>query len=151
MSVGYDQMIWEVVDLADVAVRTASQLRMVKIGRPLTEPEMLDRAVVFLALAREGGAFLTGKSASVQHTLRPLNWATDAYLALNQPAKANYDQVGDYLDRIIAALNAAKSNSATAAKSEVDLTANFFDKLGDILGAKADKMLRETPENPFGL
>jgi hypothetical protein len=130
----------EVVNLADIAVRTASQIRLVQSGREFTEPNVLVKAGEFLTRAKKGGIFISGRSADLHDTLRPLNWATDAYLAI-VPKQADFDQISDYLDQVHSSLDEATKQQSNASPAALVLALTFFEKLGELLGTEADKLL----------
>lgn len=137
-----ESIVSEVVNLADVAVRTASQIRLLRAGRDLTEPKVLNKATEFLSRAKQGVIFINGRSADLHDTLRPLNWATDAYLALT-PKQADFDQISDYLDQVLSPLNDVLQQHAATPADAFDLTLTFFEKLGEILGTEADRLLQD--------
>lgn len=138
-----ESIVSEVVNLADVAVRAASQIRLARSGRPFSEPAVLAKAQQFLSRAKRGVIFINGGSAADLHdTLRPLNWATDAYLALS-PRPADFAKISDYLDRVLFALTEVIQKPLTAPKRSSDLALTFFEKLGELLGTEADKLLRD--------
>jgi len=137
-----DGIVSEIVHLSDVAVRTASQIRLVQSGAAITDWEALSRAREFVSRAKEGVIFINGGSADLQESLRPLNWATDAYLALGSD-EADFNQISDYLDQVLAALTDVIEKSSAAPKKSLRLALTFFQKLGDMLGTEADKLLRD--------
>jgi hypothetical protein len=139
-----ESIVSEVVNLADVAVRTASQIRLSRSGRAFSEPAVLAKAQQFLSRAKRGVIFINGGPAADLHdTLRPLNWATDAYLALS-PRPANlFAKISDYLDRVLSALTDVIQKPLSAPKRSSDLALTFFEKLGEMLGTEADKLLRD--------
>jgi hypothetical protein len=137
-----DSIVSEIVHLSDVAVRTASQIRLVKSGAGLTDRQALSRAREFVSRAKEGVIFINGGSADLQDSLRPLNWATDAYLALGSD-EADFNQISNYLDQVSAALKDIIEKSSATPKRSLRLALTFFEKLGDMLGAEADKLLRD--------
>lgn len=137
-----DGIVSEIVHLSDIAVRTASQIRLVQSGAAITDREALSRAREFVSRAKEGVIFMNGGSADLHDSLRPLNWATDAYLALGSD-EADFNQISDYLDQVLAALTDVIEKSSAALKKSLRLALTFFEKLGDMLGTEADKLLRD--------
>src|SRR5258708_12753210 len=137
----YDQMLSETVKLADIAVRTASQLRLLRHNKPIEDHQALLRSIEFLTRASEGGVFISGQSSSLQRSLRPLNWAMDAYLELQPATNPDYKKVSEYLDRVLADLRSVIQAPAAVQAEKIDFVAPSFGKLGDILGSVADQKL----------
>ncbi len=140
-----ESIVSEVVNLADVAVRTASQIRLLRAGRDLTEPTVLVKATDFLLRAKQGVIFINGRSADLHDTLRPLNWVTDAYLALT-PKQPDFNQISDYLDQVSSSLSGLMQQPASTTAIAFDVTLTFFEKLGELLGTEADRMLQDDPD-----
>jgi hypothetical protein len=137
-----DSIVSEIVHLSDVAVRTASQIRLAQSRAAATDWRVLDRASEFVSRARQGVIFMNGGSADLHDTLRPLNWATDAYLALGSE-EADFRQISSYLDQVSSALADVREKWSAAPRKSIRLALTFFEKLGDMLGAEADKLLRD--------
>jgi hypothetical protein len=146
MMSGHDQNLSEVVNITDVAVRTASQLRLLKAGKTLADRNALELAIQFLTRAKDGGTFITRKSSSLQHSLKPFNWATDTYIELHPPSKPDYERVATYLEQIFKALRSALEAQTATDAEQLELVAAFFSKLGEVLGSRADKILFEVSE-----
>jgi hypothetical protein len=147
-----DQNLAEVVDLADVAVRTASQLRIAKSGHGVSDPSALDQSLDFLESAQQGGAFMSKKISQLAGTLRPLNWAADAYLSLNTGPQGapDYGKVESYLRDLSDSIRNLMQGSADV--QNLDKALVFFETLGEILGSLADQRLRrELSKRPFEL
>jgi hypothetical protein len=117
-----DQTLSEVVDFADVAVRTASQLRLAKAGRPFTDREILQHSLAFLDRAKQGGAFMSKKTAQFSDTLRPLNWAADTYLSpkLSPQAQPDYGKVEDYLTQLVKPIRELFNGATTADPQDLE-------------------------------
>jgi hypothetical protein len=144
MATVQDQTLSEVVDLADVAVRTASQLRLAKSGCPVSDPDIFGRSLEFLDRAKLGGAFMSGKTAQFSDTFRPLNWAADAYLSLNPgpQAEPDYVKVEDYLTQLAAPIRDLAQSGATVDPQGLQQALVFFETLGELLSSLADQRLR---------
>lgn len=134
----------EVVDLADIAVRAASQLRLLKNGRQLEDTDCLRQGIEFLERARKGGAFMSGKSAHLRGTLRPLNWAADTYvkLRIGSRREPNYREVAAYLSKLSRSLKTLTRRASAADPRSLDRAVRFFEALGNLLGSTADQKLR---------
>ncbi len=140
------QSLWEIVDLADVAVRAASQLRLRQAGRELSDRASIELAVDFLERATKGGWFLSDKAnlGSFDDTLLPLNWATDAYLAqypLTSQERPDYSAVAKYLDGVRSSLLVILANELPS-RDAYEKALEFVERLAGILAAKADLDLR---------
>ena len=143
------QNLWELIDLADVAVRAASQLRQCRAGHAISDPAALERAADFLERAQKGGVFLSGNASvgSFQDTLRPLNWATDTYIAKFRPGtvsgqKMDYARFAEYFEKIRSSiLSLLMDGKLTAPQFEESV--QFMEYLGAILGTKADIGLQD--------
>ena len=81
MTSGDLQRIDELVQVADVAVRIASQLRLWQKRRSLRDAEAIEAGIRFLGDAVRGGKFLdTGEIAPGSASLYPLSWSADVRL-----------------------------------------------------------------------
>jgi hypothetical protein len=140
---------WDTVDTADVAVRVASQLRRMKKGAKVEDPAAIQRAIDFLDEAKRGGAIMAGEPAVTSGfggELRPLNWATDAYLS--QPDKSDspeltsddYKDIQNYLDRIQSTLEHVTSRGY-GAESPIDDAVHFFEGLAEVLASRVDQRM----------
>ena len=136
-----DQNLAEVVDLADVAVRTASQLRIAKSGHGVSDPSALNQSLDFLERAQQGGAFMSKRISQLAGTLRPLNWAADAYLTLNigPQGEPDYGKVEKYLSKLSDSIRNLMQGSASVDVQSIDTALVFFETLGQILGSLADR------------
>ena len=140
------QTVWEVVDLADITVRAASQLRQKRSGHDISDRVSLERVAEFLERAERGGLFLSGSATagSFDDTLRPLNWATDTYVAKVSSAgkSPDYAEVAKYLDRIKDSILHLLSGEAVADK-QLEESIQFVEHLASILAANADLRLQK--------
>lgn len=146
----------EVVECADVAVRTASQLRKLSKGYPIDDHEAIEMAVSFIGEARAGGVFMdVGQSLGIQASLKPLNWAADVFfkeptVAVEAPAaNVDYSQLCDFLDEIRSTLERVQSTASIPDDEAIRTCIRFFESLGQILGSRADQSFRST-SSPFG-
>lgn len=138
-----DQTLSEVVDVADIAVRTASQLRLAKSGRGFTDPAALEHSLEFLARAKKGGAFMSKKTAQLSDTLRPLNWAADTYVKnFSVQGDPNWGEIEEYLNNLETAVRTLMQGGQSTDTSNIDNALGFFETLGSILAAIADQRLR---------
>lgn len=150
MPVADRQILGELVDCADIAVRAAGQLQLYTLGKPIRDRQALERVVEFLSAAEAGGVFMSrGDSANLHASLRPLNWAFD--IRVNEGGfgqgqdfgEADYQSLTVYLQRMLSTLNdllAGNHPNNTAVKKCIQ----FFDSLGDDLGTRADQHMRGT-------
>ena len=149
----------ELVQFADIAVRVASQLRLLKAGRPFTDPDSLHLGLEFVEKATNGGSFMSKKFAQFSGgSLRPLNWATDAYLETSgrkDQAQAEASQATDYsaivryLEDIASSLNSLINGQISGINLDLDAMILFFEVLGETLGVRADQQNRRVSA-PFG-
>ena len=146
----------EVVECADVAVRSASQLRKLSKGFSIEDHEAIELAIGFIGEARAGGAFMdVGQSLGVQASLKPLNWAADVFfkepsVAVEAPAAdTDYGKLCDFLDEIRSTLEQAESTAGSPGEEAIQRCIRFFESLGQILGSRADQSFRST-SSPFG-
>ena len=140
------QPLREIVELADVAVRAASQLRQRQAGRELSDRASIELTADFLERATKGGWFLSEKAnvGTFDDTLLPLNWATDTYLAqypLPSPKRPDYSVVAKYLDGIRSSLLGILANELPS-KDAYEKALEFVERLAGILAARADLDLR---------
>lgn len=145
------EFLWELIDSADMAIRTACELRCFLVGENVADVDILERAQVFLRRARDGGSFVSGSHGRVEGTLRPLNWATDVYLCPTDPndvrsqtsLSPDYEQIANRLAQMDAILEKIRKGLHPN-DEDVSKTISFFERLGGLLGSQADKgMLRE--------
>lgn len=149
MAVADRQILGELVDCADVAVRSASQLQLFKLGRPLHDQDALKRTAVFLEAAAGGGKFMfSGDTGGLQATLRPLNWAADVWSSRGDLPSGEEAHEVDYYKALTEFLQEMQStvNQVAAAeqprKENLDKCIQFFDSLGEVLGTRADQHMR---------
>jgi hypothetical protein len=142
-----------VVEACDVAVRVASQLRVWEKSKRLSDRQAAEAAVRFLEMARNGGQLLAGNQNNISKlvgSLGPLNWATDTYLvtsAGSRPNNVNYEKVSKYLQGIVDTLQQLLADHKPSEASMADAR-RFFETLGELLGARADRMLmRDSSSN----
>lgn len=145
----------ELVEFADIAVRTASQLRLYKSGRSFSDPESLQQALEFIGSAKTGGKFMSRSAQFRGGSLRPLNWATDTYFetlnrkaGTNEESLRNFDAVVKYLDGIESTLGSLIQGK-TPTTPNIDELILFFEILGEALGTRADQRTRRA-STPFG-
>ena len=151
MSIADRQVLGELVDYADVAVRTASQLRLHQSGRAIRDAEAVERASQFLEDAAAGGAFMSsGESANLYSTLRPLNWAADvrlgcAELSLESDSlkKVDYSALTEFIQRVRATLDKLTQGDPPDPQAFKECV-GFFESLGETLGMRADQAMRRT-------
>jgi len=140
------QNLWELVDCADLAVRTASELRKFRSAHRPPDMQVLSRALEFLSQAGTGAAFVSGQATQLRGTtLKPSNWATDAYLRTVQLAEPDYQAIRAYLDQIASVLRKLVS-SGDLPPATLDTPILFFEKLGDVIGSRADQTLHAEAE-----
>lgn len=156
MASSADQKLMEIVEVADVAIRVASQLRLAKRGKAPSDLQSIGRGIEFLKRAKTGSVFMMGQQAAslgFDGTLTPLNWATDTYqVTFRRPVaqEPDYGQVAGYIGRIEACLESIP-DSFDISSSSFDDSIVFFETLGDILSTRADQQMRRrsssfTPE-----
>jgi hypothetical protein len=141
------QALWEVVELADITVRAASQLRQKRSGHEISDRPSLETMAEFLERAQKGGLFLSGSATvgSFDDTLRPLNWATDTYVAKFATAEGkspDYAEVARYLDRIKDSILQVLSGKHVI-ETQMEESIQFVESLASILAAKADLRLQK--------
>jgi hypothetical protein len=148
MTVADTQVLGELVDCADVAVRAAAQLQLFRLGREIRDRGVLERAVEFLVAAEGGGAFMSsGDSANLHATLRPLNWAVDARTSpsgdlLNaQPEEIDYAGFTEFLQNMRSTVTGVLEGNRPGDKV-CDECIAFLDRLGETLGTRADQHMR---------
>ena len=90
--------------------------------------------------AKEGGSFLSNQTGQLY--AEELSLATDtAVVAQAMEPEPQYEDIARYLDSIVIALE----NSLEGKRSEeLDVAVKFFDSLGEILGSRVDRGLRES-------
>ena len=148
MAVADTQQLGELVECADVAVRVASQLRLLKAGKPVRDSEALASAVEFLKAAVAGGEFMSsGQSLKIQATLRPLNWAADVRVR-HELSEVDYDDLAKFLQGIRDALQEIQTKARPNDK-KINSAIKFFASLGEILGIRAEQTMRQA-SGPFG-
>lgn len=143
-----NQQISEIVELADVSVRVASQLRAFKNGRPVRDSQSLENAEAFLEAAIEGGQFVsTGNAAGLQSSLSPLNWAADVRFptttgsSLHPDDLAEYERLVEFLQKVRGTLNKVQRQESPDSDG-LDDSILFFQQLGKTLGTRADQKMR---------
>jgi hypothetical protein len=135
----------ELVSSADIAVRTASQLRLHQKGIAVRDVEAIDAARQLLSNAQKGVAFVsTGHSDGLQSSLKPLNWAADVVWASHSTEKkdSNYEELQEFLGRLDRTLETLTSTGDSAVPGAGDCL-EFFASLGEILGTRADQLIRQ--------
>jgi hypothetical protein len=148
MAIADNQLLGELVECADMAIRTASQINLFKLGREVRDREALDQAIKFLEAAEVGGRFmLSDGSASLNASLRPLNWVADV----------RWDDDNDYTS-LTSFLGKMKSTVAKVLNGEnlhnisnLEECIKFFDSLEETLGMRADQNSRYTSMPCFGI
>ncbi len=152
MAVADRQILGELVDCADVAVRSASQLQLFKLGEPVHDQEALENAADFLEAAAGGGMFLfSGDTGGLGATLRPLNWAADVWysrgglLSGEEANEVDYEALTEFLQEMRSTLNKVAAKEKLDSEN-LDKCIGFFDSLGDVLGTRADQCMRRTSE-----
>ena len=145
-----NQQITEIVELADVSVRVASQLRAVKSGRSVRDFPSLESASAFLDAAIEGGQFVfSGNAAGLQSTLSPLNWAADVRFQASSMSGnrtvnlEEYERLVEYLQMVRETLEKVQQQEALDA-TRLEDSIQFFQQLGKTLGTRADQKMRLT-------
>lgn len=156
MTFATQQQLVEIIEVADISVRVASQLRMVDKGRKIGDLDSIQSAEEFLNAAIEGGRFVSsGVADNFQSTLRPFNWAADVRLPVTSSQKNTDDQLKDYT-KVVSFLGevrdvlAAVSERKSVEKSEMEKSIGFFETLGELLGTRADQSMRH-PSSVFSL
>ncbi|MEN6406356.1 MAG: hypothetical protein ABFC77_07785 [Thermoguttaceae bacterium] len=149
MPIADRQILGELVDCADIAVRAAGQLQLFMIGKPIRDRQVLERVAEFLSAAEAGGIFMScGDSANLHASLRPLNWAVDTRmneggLEQGEFKETDYQSLTEYLRRMRSTvedlLEGNRPNNAA-----IEECMRFFDSLGDDLGTRADQHVRGT-------
>jgi hypothetical protein len=144
------QNLHELLVVADVAIRTASELHRVQSGNSIQDSDVLKQAHVFLDRAKRGGDFIAdGRQASnyqFDGTLKPLNWAVDAYLSTHRGTEVvDYNDLAQYLDSLNELLDAVR---ATAQVQNADLEGAivFFETLSKLLRTRIMGQIRD--KNP---
>lgn len=143
------QQIDELVQVADIAVRVASQLRLWLKRHELRDQESVDEGIRFLEEAARGGQFVdTGTMTAGLSSLSPLTWSADVRFGLAGPFAAasspvNYDELVSYLKSLQKTLNAVVAGDQID-EGAIQSAATFFDQLGRFLGGKADSALRSS-------
>jgi hypothetical protein len=137
----------KLVQVADMAVRVASQLRLWRIRNCIGDRDSIDRGVQFLEEAVQGGRFIAfGEPFVGTSSLYPLTWSADVrfrrYDSLSdvEHSPTNYDDLVCYLNTIKSTLITLANNDKPT-DTEVDGAARFFDQLGAIVGRSADSAL----------
>lgn len=149
------EKLWEEVELATTAIRTASQLRRYSADGGCTDRAALAEAIAFLTQALEGGQFVTSSSKQLAPgaTLRPLNWAADVYQARPQPSPPphlDYAKFVEYVRSMVTCLEQVSRNEEIPAGG-LDATKSFFEELGRLISSRIDNRFRRvsTPAQPF--
>lgn len=142
------QRIDELVHSADMAVRVASQLRLWLKRRTVSDKEAIAEGNRFIVEAVQGGKFVaTGEVASAASSLSPLTWSADIRFGFDRPMQSNqskpqrYEELLQFLEEVRLSLNSVDSSQPTE-DANVEKAAKFFDQLGQLLGTKADNVLR---------
>ena len=145
-----NQQITEIVELADVSVRVASQLRAVKSGRSVRDFQSLESASTFLDAAIEGGQFVfSGTAAGLQSTLSPLNWSADVRFQASSVSGSRtvnleeYERLVEFLQQVQETLEKVQQQKAVD-PVQLDDPILFFQQLGKTLGTRADQKMRLT-------
>ena len=135
--------LWELIDIADVAVRVASHLRQKKLGHVPGDDESVTKAIEFLEQAADGGKFMsTGQVKPETPTLRPLNWAVDIYETLGARSSGStnyYKELEKYLNEILDCLNTLRKGGDQKDASELDEPIDFFAGLGKMLSSQVNQ------------
>jgi hypothetical protein len=157
MPITADRNLTELIDIADVSIRTASQLRLMSTGRPPSDRQSLSLALEFLNQAKLGGDLLSapqGTQVKKLSSLKPLNWATDTYLRTEIAGKSDqvdYPRLVEYLSRLARTMERVLLPSgpgASPSPEEIAPLLQFFQELGRLLSNDADKRLRERSPRP---
>lgn len=96
----------------------------------------------------------TGECVQLQASLKPLNWAADIYFAPppmghdQSPPDVDYTKLESFLNGLKSTLDTVVRNQSTDSGS-LEECILFFDSLGDILGTRADQLIRKA-STPFG-
>ena len=136
------ESLWELIDIADVAVRVASHLRQRKVGHVSSDDESVVKAIEFLEKAADGGNFMsTGQLKPETPTLRPLNWAVDIYekLELQHSGQSVYQELAEYLTEILFSLNTLRKGNIPEDVAELDGPIEFFTGLGRMLSSQVSQ------------
>lgn len=148
MAVPNKQQLIEIIHVADISVRVASQLRLARQGHKLLDHEALENANEFLEAAISGGRFMsTGLTGGLQSSLRPLNWAAD--VRFSSPAAGTAPMDPKQYDELVRFLTDVKSDLALAMsgdalkQQDLDNAITFFTVLGENLGTRADQRMRQ--------
>ena len=148
MAIVERQQIAEIIDMADVAVRAASQLRILRRGRALRDNNAMQRMIRFLDDAISGGQFMsTGQAVGLHASLRPLNWVADVRFPTSTAIAASHENAPDYVALVefvgsIKHTLAQISDGQSADPQKLESAIQFLQTLGDVLGAKADQRMR---------
>jgi hypothetical protein len=142
------QSIDELIHVADMAVRVASQLRLWLTRRSLGDQRAIDEGIRFLDEAVRGGRFVdTGEMVAGSSSLYPLTWSADVrfgsgdQIMPTERASVRYSELIAFLDATKKTLIAISSGDQVP-DEVAQAAAAFFDQLGQFLGAKADNALR---------
>jgi hypothetical protein len=147
MTLTDNQLLGELVEYADMAIRTASQLNLFKLGRGILDTETLHQAIEFLETAEAGGSFMSSDgSDSLKASLRPLNWVADVRWKNENDYERITAFLGDMKTTIKQVLEGKLPNSNT-----LDVCIDFFDSLEETLGTRADQNSRYASLPCFGL
>lgn len=144
------QQFSEIIDVADVSVRAASQLRLLQQNRPIRDRSAIERADGFLSAAIEGGQFVsTGHVSGLLSTLRPLNWAADvkarSFQKPNSSAELGaYDELVEFLRKIQVVLREALVDKLDLKSESANDAISFFQQLGENLGTIVDQRSRQS-------
>ena len=80
-------------------------------------------------------------------SLSPLTWSADIRFGFDRPMQSNqskpqsYEELLQFLEEVQLTLGAVNSRQP-AEDTKVEKAAKFFDQLGQLLGTKADNVLR---------
>ena len=134
------ESLWQLIDVADVAVRVASYLRQVEDGLKPSDREALSKAIGFVTLAKNGGKFMsTGHLSSETSTLKPLNWAADIYKSEREITTGlDYKRLADYLAAILRCLRAVEKRAAYV-PPDLKQSIHFFTHLGSMMSSEINQ------------
>jgi len=143
MTVIDQQQLADVIEVADIAVRSASQLRLSKRRNEIRDRQAIERAIRFLDDAIAGGRFMsTGQTAGLRTSLRPLNWAADVQFTKSPEAAPDYKDLVKFLNSVKSSLERSLAEEQMATGDELENAINFLSRLGKLLGTRADQETR---------
>jgi hypothetical protein len=148
MALADNQLLGELVECADMAIRTASQLNLFKLGRAVRDKEVLNQAIKFLEAAEAGGNFMSsGGSASLNASLRPLNWVADVCWDNDN----DYEGLTRFLRQMKSTVNQVLKGENSQDTVNLEECIQFFDSLEETLGMRADQNSRYASMPCFGI